>query len=546
MAQAPGGVTATIAERVAAGPREIAFPGVFPPVGSLADPIVGGLPAQVAPANNQIAVTHLPHGANPPAGVFDAGLANYRPKIIGVWNNKGGVSKTTTTHTLGFALAQDPNTRVMMVDVDGQQNLMQMTFRHAVDNQPGVNAGDYHAYIAAQTPANQNCISLEDATRQYRQSNGGLPLGYPHAFRVVDGPGPAHNKRLFLVLAGDDFETVDTTMTSCSTIAGAQAQAVNGVSPFPGTVWHAIWRAGRSVSADIILLDLAPSISALNKNLLMHCDYFVTPCLPEQFSQKALERITLHFGEWYSDFFGQGIPGNSIRGASRGYTGNGQPGQPHFPLPSMRPRFAGCILTGYSASPVNKRTITEVNGGLAVETPNGHAAQRLTAFLILRSQQLAAALQPPAPGAQALPHQATQTSFAVPENAYPNPAGSNFYPQPHVLARIRKAVSGFENATVQFGKPFPFLTDDDLGSRAGINLPNTPELREAVAHYQRIYLDTADFLRNLPVLAHDSTFRPANQNDPQNRNRFNFNLPPNQAALDAGAVYGLDGSGRFR
>ena len=465
--------------------------------------------------------------------MFDVGLAGYRPKIISVWNNKGGVSKTTTTHSLGFALAQDPNTRVLMVDADGQQNLMQMTFRHAVDNQVGGNAGDYQAYIASLLPANRNCSSLEEATRQYRNSNGTQSLGYPHAFPVVDGPGTVGNKRLFMVLAGDDFEKVDMTMTSCGTVAQAQAQAINGVSPFPGMVWHAIWRAGRSVNADIILLDLAPAISSLNKNLLMHSDYFMTPCLPEQFSQKALERITLHFGEWYADFFGN-IPGNSLRGASRGYVGVGQPGQANFPLPSMRPQYAGCILSGYSARPTNKRTLIEVNGGLAVESPNGHAASRLTAFLILRSQQLAAALQPPPAGVQAWPHQATQTSFAVPANQYPNAAGSNFYPQPHVLARIRKAVSGFENATVEFGKPFAFLTDSDLGSnQPGINIRNTPEYREAVAHYQRIYMDMATFLRNLPLLANDAN------------GHFDFNLPPNLAAQAAGAMYGFDGAGRF-
>ena len=128
---------ASIAERVAAGGREIQFPAVFPPAGPFADPIAGGVGIpQIALHPNEVAVPHDEALHNPGApGHFDAGLAAYRPKIIAVWNNKGGVAKTTITHALAFALAQDVNNRVLMVDADGQQNLMQMTLRRSVDNQ---------------------------------------------------------------------------------------------------------------------------------------------------------------------------------------------------------------------------------------------------------------------------------------------------------------------------------------------------------------------------------------------------------------------------
>lgn len=45
-----------------------------------------------------------------------------REKIIALFNNKGGVSKTTTTYNLGWMLALLEN-RVLIIDSDPQCNL---------------------------------------------------------------------------------------------------------------------------------------------------------------------------------------------------------------------------------------------------------------------------------------------------------------------------------------------------------------------------------------------------------------------------------------
>ena len=151
-----------------------------------------------------------------------------------------------------------------------------------------------------------------------------------------------------------------------------------------------------------------------------------------------------------------------------------------------------------------------------------------------RAEQVAAALTPapdspppgiPAPGggggaapaaaAAGARHQATSNAFAVPEAAFPHPKGGNKYPQPHILARIRKGISGFEHAAINFGKPFAFLTEQDLSDAPdGLNLRNSADMKEHVAHFQRIYLDMARFLVDLP-LDHNS----------DDHGRFKFNMP---------------------
>ena len=107
-----------------------------------------------------------------------------------------------------------------------------------------------------------------------------------------------------------------------------------------GMVWHCIWRAAYRVKAEYVVMDLSPSFGKLNQNLLVHCDYFFTPCLADQFSQKALERLMLHFPNWYRDYHGQpGFPFSGVRAVTRGYR---TPGTDcvlvRWPLPNMMPQ----------------------------------------------------------------------------------------------------------------------------------------------------------------------------------------------------------------
>ena len=54
-------------------------------------------------------------------------------KIITLYNHKGGVSKTTTTYHLAYALAEHRGKKVLVVDADPQCNLTELCLSKTID-----------------------------------------------------------------------------------------------------------------------------------------------------------------------------------------------------------------------------------------------------------------------------------------------------------------------------------------------------------------------------------------------------------------------------
>jgi cellulose biosynthesis protein BcsQ len=265
----------------------------------------------------------------------------FRPKVVGIWMRKGGVGKSNTTYSLGHALAAE-GIPTMMVDCDSQQDLTELCFRAAAEQagsedteeylmtqltpgQPGI-AGKPGRFVHSLAAAldyvlghrgNPPSDNFKGAPRALPPHGTKCNLLYPQPFPVqCIAPGDVIRdvENLWLVTGGGDFDKMEVRLNSHLERIRLQEHApVNA----PGALFHSIWNAANDCRAQVVLLDVSPALGNTNQNLLLHCDYFLTPCEANKLSEKNLTSIPATFRDWYKQYAG-GNPRTAIRDISRG------------------------------------------------------------------------------------------------------------------------------------------------------------------------------------------------------------------------------------
>jgi cellulose biosynthesis protein BcsQ len=197
-------------------------------------------------------------------------------KKIALFNHKGGVGKTTLTVNIADALEREGK-RVLLVDADPQCNLTSFYLEEALLER-----------------------ILGDS------DNGSGQTVWSAVKPVVDGRGGIAkipewqvDKRSIFLLAGDVLlseyeEVLPEAWTECFArrtrgydITTALAQVAN--------------RAAENVKADVCLYDVGPNVGALNRVVLLDCDYFITPVAADLFSLRALSTVGRSVAKWIKD-----------------------------------------------------------------------------------------------------------------------------------------------------------------------------------------------------------------------------------------------------
>jgi len=203
--------------------------------------------------------------------------AKTRPIRISIFNHKGGVGKTTLTMNLASALA-DMGRRVLIVDSDPQCNVTSYLIADDVVDD---------LLDKADTEAGQTIWS---ALRPVSEATG--------SFKTI----PAHRtpvSNLFL-LPGDirlsEFE-VD--------LAEFWAQCFQRkLKGFRGTtaISELVGEVASGLRIDYIFYDSGPNIGALNRAILLDCDYFIVPVACDLFSLRALRTLGRTLVCWIRDW----------------------------------------------------------------------------------------------------------------------------------------------------------------------------------------------------------------------------------------------------
>ncbi len=231
-------------------------------------------------------------------------------KQIAIFNHKGGVSKTTMTFHLGWMLA-NMGKRVIVVDCDPQCNLT------------GVYLGDVDSEdYPFESESNQKPRNIRDAVRPAFESR-------PYMIEPTELFASTEQDGLFLLPGHVGLAEYESQLA----VSHELSNTLSALQNIPGALNHAIRRTGEANSIDFALVDMSPSLGAINQNLFMTSDAFVIPMAPDLFSSMALRSLSRTLPKWAE--WGKKASSNSLLRTA------------DYPFPNAQPKYLGSTVQNF-------------------------------------------------------------------------------------------------------------------------------------------------------------------------------------------------------
>ncbi len=191
---------------------------------------------------------------------------------IAIFNNKGGVGKTSLVYHLAWMYANlDYN--VLVADLDPQANLTTM-FLSDEELEPLWEASDATIHASIQP--------------------------------VLAGTGDVTLPKLLEPTVGLSLVPGDLRLSNAEDELSSQWPASLGGTERAFRVLSAIWRslrlAAAHVRADLVLLDVGPNLGALNRAALLAADHVVVPVAPDLHSLQGLCNLGPTLRRWRGDW----------------------------------------------------------------------------------------------------------------------------------------------------------------------------------------------------------------------------------------------------
>lgn len=232
------------------------------------------------------------------------------PHQIAFFNHKGGVSKTTSAFNIGWKLAE-LGKRVMLVDCDPQCNLTGLVLEYSQEDEyPFEGRRD-------QPPRN-----IRDGLSPAFDARP-VPLAPVQLQPVPDRPN------LFVLPGHVGLSENESTLA----IAHELSSSLSTLQNIPGSLRHLINITGDANDIDYAIIDMSPSLGAINQNLLCTSDSFIVPMAPDFFSAMALRSLSRILPKW-SAWSRRASDQDLLREAD-------------YPWPSITPKYLGALVQNY-------------------------------------------------------------------------------------------------------------------------------------------------------------------------------------------------------
>jgi cellulose biosynthesis protein BcsQ len=194
---------------------------------------------------------------------------------IAFFNHKGGVSKTTSVFHIGWMLAS-LGKKVVLVDCDPQCNLtgLLLNYDHS-EEYPFESKGEV--------------LNIRDGLAPAFEARP-VPLRPVLLQRVPAVEG------LYILPGHVGLAEYESQLS----IAHELSASLSALQNIPGSLRWLIDLTAASVDADFVLVDMSPSLGALNQNLFTTSDAFIIPMAPDFFSAMALRSLARVLPKWYA------------------------------------------------------------------------------------------------------------------------------------------------------------------------------------------------------------------------------------------------------
>jgi len=219
-------------------------------------------------------------------------------KIISIFNNKGGVGKSTLTYHLGAALAERGK-KVLLVDLDPQSNLTLYGLSEERLEEIWNTEDDYISdYKAAKSKVS------EVAFKKFQSQNHSIhyllkPIEDGESDEaMLSNPIPLR-KNLELIPGRLTLHLFENKLAKhWSDAFLGEPQAIRIVT----SIRKICEQYAKKFKYDIVLIDTSPSLGALNKVIISGADAFIIPCAPDMFSGYGIRNIGNALSVWRREF----------------------------------------------------------------------------------------------------------------------------------------------------------------------------------------------------------------------------------------------------
>lgn len=196
-------------------------------------------------------------------------------KIVTFYNNKGGVSKTTTLFNLAVFLSQK-NKRVLIADCDPQCNVTELFFASSE--------------IADDPSRDLPGTSIYQALKPRFFGEAGQIN--PKTVDLVDSELYSN-----LSLLKGDFAFSNAESYFANAWNQAITENIHEKNTY-ASLYHLLHSLGNEHSFDYILCDVGPSTGAITRMAVLSCDGFFLPLIPDRFCQQAVLVLGQVLNEW--------------------------------------------------------------------------------------------------------------------------------------------------------------------------------------------------------------------------------------------------------